>query len=184
MFHFPVINKSSPQAKGLRYCWPMFTSASIGRELGQGANATLNTTATALGPQSPILTPLYNGTSHYGTAAIGLGDVSSLTVSLWMNVGALPAGDRFMIEYTANTASDNAFYLDVYSNGRLYVGVDWSTKEKGKNLLLPALNTWHHYTVLIDRAVAYGVHAVYLDGVSASTHQLRQRDGLWQFRRG
>jgi hypothetical protein len=174
MFHFPVINKSSPQANGLRYCWPMFTQASIGRELGQGANATLTTTATTLGPQSPILTPIYNGTSHYGTAAIDLGDVTTLTASFWLYWDAFGSGDDLCLEYTViadilASGGGNGFYVDPNAASSTFrVGVGADNGARVRSFVRPTGAVWHHYVILMDRTIDWGIPAIYVDGLSVT----------------
>ena len=178
MFTFPTINKSSPHANGLRYCWPMFGhTGAVKKEVMQGADLTTLTSGDSVaGPSSSILTPAYNGTSHYGVAFINLGDVRNLTLSFWMYWDVNTTNDDLCLEYTAwadngTGGGGNGIYCDPNNAAGFIVAAGGTAGGHGRWFTRPSAAAWHHYVALIDRAQTGAlrcVPAVYVDGRSVA----------------
>jgi hypothetical protein len=173
MFAFPDINRASPHAQGLRYCWPMF-GQHLGRELVSGAHATLVTGASVRGPQTPILTPTYNGTSHDAVAAVNFGDVSSLTVSFWLYWDVNSNNMDLALEYTTkfwdNSVGGGGNGWNINPNfitgPGFFAGVGGTAGGKSKRFTQPTAAVWRHFVILLDRTLSFGVPALYMDGKS------------------
>ena len=139
-----------------------------GKELLQGAHATVISGSAAAGAASPILTRAYNGTSHYSVAAINLGDVATLTISFWMYWDTVGTNDDLSLEYTiigdVTASGGNGFYIDPNDAGGFVRGGGGGTGSRSKRIVKPSAGAWHQYVMLMDRTLTAGVPTVYVDG--------------------
>lgn len=118
----------------------------------------------------------FNGTSDYGSVALDLSAYNKLTVAVWMQWDAFSNNDDFLMEYSPNATSANAFFIDPNDSGGVFGFYLKQNGLAGLNSAFatrPSAGVPHHYVITFDRngTSAQQIQA-YIDGANWNITQV------------
>ena len=120
-------------------------------------------------PDPRGLTLKGSGSAAVTSLALNLSAYNKLTVSFWGYWDAFANDDKFFGEFTANSNSNNGFYIDPNSsttNFAIQAG-NSTPLRKTAHFPRPSAATWHHYLFTFDTTTGAGSSGLtaYVDGV-------------------
>ena len=158
------LDKSNPLAATITHFLPLDGNP---REIVNGSTLTYGAGGSTVASVEGIALK-GSGSAACASVPLNLSPYTTVTLSFWMYWNSFNNGEQVALEF--NQVNNGGFLLKPNEGtGRVLALVRGATGVQGsQSFTRPASASWNHYVVVLDRLLAGGIKAVYVNGQAKS----------------